>query len=208
LRAVDAKSVADSAHRFALIGNRIALDFANTIHARRQNCDAIQTPDDVFDFLRATGMRPGLAEKKFDAGTRAEFFDQAIRLRSALRAWLDAGAKPPDRQTNLIRCINGILAANTGKLILRREVKGWGLTQVAHPRSLLTVLAPVAESAAELIVEGRGAPIRKCGNPRCPMYFYDTSRTGTRRWCSMDSCGNHAKVRSFLQRRRENRAAA
>lgn len=195
----------ESAGRFALIGNRLALDFANTVHARRQSVDAIRTAEDILDFLKAAGALPGQAGKLAgsDRTARGELLDRALRLRVALRAWLDAGAEPPGGQTSLIRSINGILAANTAAVTLRREGKGWGLKQVAHPRSLLAVLAPVAVSAAELIAEGRDAPIRKCGNPNCPMYFYDTSRTGKRRWCSMKSCGNHAKVRSFLKRRSE-----
>jgi predicted RNA-binding Zn ribbon-like protein len=36
--------------------------------------------------------------------------------------------------------------------------------------------------------------IRRCGHPDCVLYFFDTSRNGTRRWCSMDACGNRAKA--------------
>ncbi|WIB37118.1 CGNR zinc finger domain-containing protein [Curtobacterium sp. MCJR17_043] len=31
--------------------------------------------------------------------------------------------------------------------------------------------------------------------------FYDSSRGGTRRWCSMQRCGNRAKVRAHRARR-------
>ncbi|WP_244166242.1 CGNR zinc finger domain-containing protein [Micromonospora saelicesensis] len=32
--------------------------------------------------------------------------------------------------------------------------------------------------------------------------FYDTSRNGTRRWCSMDGCGARAKAARHCQRQR------
>jgi predicted RNA-binding Zn ribbon-like protein len=31
-------------------------------------------------------------------------------------------------------------------------------------------------------------------------YFYDVSKNQTRRWCSMDVCGNRAKVAAYYHR--------
>jgi predicted RNA-binding Zn ribbon-like protein len=70
-------------------------------------------------------------------------------------------------------------------------------------RRLEWLLAAIARSAAELIAEGLAAPIRKCGNPVCPLYFYDASRTGRRRWCSMAVCGNRHKVAEHARRARK-----
>ena len=33
-----------------------------------------------------------------------------------------------------------------------------------------------------------------CANPDCVLWFLDTSRPGTRRWCSMAACGNRDKA--------------
>ena len=35
--------------------------------------------------------------------------------------------------------------------------------------------------------------IRACAHPGCILYFLDTTRQGTRKWCSMRTCGNRAK---------------
>ena len=43
-------------------------------------------------------------------------------------------------------------------------------------------------------VDGR---IRECSADDCRLVYLDTSRSGTRRWCSMQRCGNRAKVRTF-----------
>ncbi|MGI5355211.1 CGNR zinc finger domain-containing protein [Streptomyces sp. CA-252508] len=42
----------------------------------------------------------------------------------------------------------------------------------------------------------RTAPdrIRACAHEACVLHFFDTSRNGTRRWCSMAVCGNRAKA--------------
>jgi len=45
------------------------------------------------------------------------------------------------------------------------------------------------------------ARIRRCASPDCVLHFYDTSRNGTRRWCSMAGCGNRAKAARHAARR-------
>ncbi len=72
----------------------------------------------------------------------------------------------------------------------------------------VAALVPIARSAAEIIADLR-APnaIRKCANPECQLYFYDTSRVGKRRWCSMAACGNRAKVAAHMERLRTRAAS-
>src|SRR6516164_5368126 len=42
--------------------------------------------------------------------------------------------------------------------------------------------------------------VRKCG--QCVLHFLDTSKKGTRRWCSMQLCGNRLKVAAYALRKR------
>ena len=65
------------------------------------------------------------------------------------------------------------------------------------------LLVAIAESAARLLSEGDPALLRKCQNPRCILFFYDTTKNHRRRWCSMAGCGNRAKVAAFYQRNRQ-----
>ncbi|MBL1080662.1 CGNR zinc finger domain-containing protein [Streptomyces actinomycinicus] len=46
--------------------------------------------------------------------------------------------------------------------------------------------------------------IRTCAGGACILYFLDTSRNGTRRWCSMAACGNRAKASRHYARSKEN----
>jgi predicted RNA-binding Zn ribbon-like protein len=39
-----------------------------------------------------------------------------------------------------------------------------------------------------------------CGADNCYLIYLDTSRPGNRRWCSMERCGNRAKVRGHRSR--------
>jgi predicted RNA-binding Zn ribbon-like protein len=59
-------------------------------------------------------------------------------------------------------------------------------------------LALVARDALDLVTSPAVDRLRECADPDCNALFLDASRPGSRRWCSMDSCGNRAKK----QRRR------
>ena len=64
-------------------------------------------------------------------------------------------------------------------------------------------LWPVARTAADLLTSGRLDRVRECpGADGCGWLFYDTSKNGSRRWCSMEGCGNVAKARRLYARRR------
>ncbi|HEX4984158.1 MAG TPA: CGNR zinc finger domain-containing protein [Ilumatobacteraceae bacterium] len=45
--------------------------------------------------------------------------------------------------------------------------------------------------------------IRQCAHPRCVLWFLDTSRNASRRWCSMAGCGNRSKAQQHYHRRRK-----
>ncbi len=64
------------------------------------------------------------------------------------------------------------------------------------------VLSTLARDAVGLFAaEADGAlRIRRCAADDCDIVFHDESRTGTRRWCSMQRCGNRAKVKAFRER--------
>jgi predicted RNA-binding Zn ribbon-like protein len=43
--------------------------------------------------------------------------------------------------------------------------------------------------------------VKNCANPDCVLWFADTTRSGTRRWCSMTGgCGSRLKARRHAQR--------
>lgn len=42
--------------------------------------------------------------------------------------------------------------------------------------------------------------VRSCAHDDCVLWFLDTSKSGRRRWCSMETCGNRAKAKRHYQR--------
>jgi predicted RNA-binding Zn ribbon-like protein len=69
----------------------------------------------------------------------------------------------------------------------------------ARPRQALVMLARDA-----ITVLSRPDRIRHCGAGDCLLLFFDDSRAGTRRWCSMRRCGNRAKARNHRHRHQED----
>ena len=57
------------------------------------------------------------------------------------------------------------------------------------------------------IASGDTDRLRVCANDQCRWIFYDSSRTGRRRWCDMATCGNRAKAARHRARQRESAPA-
>jgi predicted RNA-binding Zn ribbon-like protein len=49
--------------------------------------------------------------------------------------------------------------------------------------------------------------VRACAADDCDLVFYDESRSNNRRWCSMQRCGNRAKVRTHRLRAADAKSA-
>ena len=66
-------------------------------------------------------------------------------------------------------------------------------------------LWPIAASVEHIfLTKGTRQRIRRCASEGCERVFLDNSRNHTRRWCSMNGCGNLAKVRRLRQRLRSS----
>jgi predicted RNA-binding Zn ribbon-like protein len=77
-------------------------------------------------------------------------------------------------------------------------VMGGGTTVVAPTAP--AALATLARDAVDLFGGPLAGRIRVCSADDCGLLFVDTSRPGQRRWCSMERCGNRAKVREHRAR--------
>ena len=63
------------------------------------------------------------------------------------------------------------------------------------------ILWPVARAAADLLTTSKASLVRECESDRgCSYLFIDQSKNHSRRWCSMESCGNRAKARRHYAR--------
>jgi predicted RNA-binding Zn ribbon-like protein len=60
----------------------------------------------------------------------------------------------------------------------------------------VAALSTLARDAIDLFGGPLAGRVRECAAENCGLLYVDASRPGTRRWCSMEVCGNRAKVRA------------
>ena len=184
---------------FVFVGERLAVDLLNTVIARDGRVhDLLARPGDVAAWAAAAAVVPTgavgrSALPREPNGLRA--FREA--LRRGLLAWSVSGRSG----RGLVVLLNTHLARDaeiaearlvSGKVTIDRR-------STSEPRA--RVYGAVARSAAELLARGDPRRLRKCANPTCRLIFYDVSKAGRRRWCSMQTCGARAKVSAFRARR-------
>lgn len=208
------QDIIPGAERFDLDAGALSLDFVNTLDNRydEQPEELVTGYDDLLAFAAQTGAvdaatvsrLAGLAREHPDAAeaTRAD----AVALREALFrifAAIAAGSAPGQPDLDALTpwvdrvCPRGGLRSEGD-----RVVWSWESIDLADPASLDRPLWPVVHDATELLLHGDTSRLRECAAHDCGWLFIDTSRNRSRRWCSMQSCGNRAKVSHFRERHR------
>ena len=196
---------------FHFIADELCLDFINTeVVEQDDRVDLLRGFDDlmawyteagVIDAAQARALARRIGSGDGTAGARA--LKEARQFRAMLR---ELAERLSEGRTNVPQAtldqLNRSLRAREGYSEIVRTKEGYDtrfrprLDEPAH------LLVAIAESAARLLSERDPALLRKCQNPRCILYFYDTTKNHRRRWCSMAGCGNRAKVAAFYQRNR------
>ena len=90
-------------------------------------------------------------------------------------------------------------AAARARFVRRGTGGTWDLSPGGRPDLDLPVLA-AAHAAADLLSSEDLELVNACPGSGCGWLFLDVR--GRRKWCSMQSCGNRAKVRRFAERHR------
>jgi predicted RNA-binding Zn ribbon-like protein len=84
------------------------------------------------------------------------------------------------------------------------ESTGLELQSLRRWRSPQSLLQPIGEVLARLVTEENFEFIKACEGPTCTLLFTDHTRGHSRRWCSMEICGNRAKQAAHRNRLKEH----
>jgi predicted RNA-binding Zn ribbon-like protein len=189
-----------------LLRGRLAIDFANI--PSYPGAPARQLSwEELIVFLQSSGIVSAerasslLSLSGSDPDAAQTLLSRSVRLRDALRMAFGAMVRNDGIAREWTEPINEILRVTEGHDELVSDGISWKVEFVAREGGLDWLLAAIARSAAEIIVQGAQARLRVCANTRCSLFFSDDSRTHRRRWCSMAICGNRQKVASFARRR-------
>lgn len=194
---------------FELSGGALCLDFANTWSNRgNPTTDHLGSYGDLLAFSRQAGAldRPLLERLARVAETRSEeavaALEEARGIRESLFRILSARAvSRPIEGSDLSRLDSALRDAHLHLRLVEAApafVWSWEDNQM----SLRAPLWPISRSAAALMTSTDLARVRECAGTSCTWLFLDRSRGRSRRWCSMESCGNRAKAsRHYLRNR-------
>jgi predicted RNA-binding Zn ribbon-like protein len=195
---------------FELSGGALCLDFANTWgnHAD-PGSNRLTDYQHLLAFAHQTGYlaEDALAELSSaahgDAEVAAATFTLGRELRHVIYRIFSSKAGCRDIPPDDVERINALLgeALSHRTLEQRNGDFVWSWTDV-DVDDLRAPIWPIVASTATLLTSGELDRVRECDADDCNWLFLDRSRAGTRRWCSMRSCGNRAKARRHYHRRR------
>lgn len=168
-----------------LVGEPLSIELVNTRWPdARGDRDLLDEPGGARLFLEAAGFGRFAGDDAVEEWLR--------RARDAIAGVL---ADPTDPAP--VAALNAVLAR--GALVERLEIEGPARGRRVDPPEC----EPAWTAAHDLLdlLRASRTRIRRCDGPGCVLHFYDTSKNGTRRWCSMAGCGNRAKARRNYARR-------
>jgi predicted RNA-binding Zn ribbon-like protein len=192
---------------FLFVGNQLALDFLNTRPV--QNGEPMELLPDFSALLRWFQAAELLSahdvanlKQKWGKSARAQRSVEAVRelrekLRKEILAW-EGGAAV---HHSTVDELNRLMADHPMRTKLNSSGSASATELWFEPRQPEDLFAPLAHSTATLFANVDRSRVRKCD--QCVLHFHDTSKKGTRRWCSMQLCGNRLKVAAYAARQRK-----
>jgi predicted RNA-binding Zn ribbon-like protein len=193
-----------------LIADDLALNFANTESGRGfpSHENHLREAQHVAQWLKhAKALPPEDADWIGDqVSTNADLatglMAEAIVLREAIQAIaaaLGRRAKPPEAS---LAHLSAVHARCIAKATLTPGLLSCRWRWSVREAPVEAALGPIALAGVTLFTEGDFHRIRACGGYACGWLFYDRSKNNRRRWCEMEVCGNRAKQRRLVARRR------
>jgi predicted RNA-binding Zn ribbon-like protein len=166
----------------------LALDFAYT-GALAGNAEMLHSPADLGHWLAARFPR-------VDTEVSERELSDALGFRAAIAQLAAASVGQEDLPASEVDVINLFAALADLPPVLQGGTRQAGASR-ARPTQALSAIA--RDAVTTFGPDLRGS-IRECSAEDCSLLYLDTSRSGNRRWCSMQRCGNRAKVRAHRAR--------
>jgi predicted RNA-binding Zn ribbon-like protein len=206
----DSQEVNEWIDGFLFVANRPILDFLNTKPV------LVDGPTELLPDVRAlerwliaSGIVTSLKAKTVVRGWRqspdaAAFLEQLVAFRERLReavVRMENGSSPADA---FLAQVNSLLFQYPRHTSLHKRDGKVIRETLFEPRMPSDLWAPITDATADLLAETESSRIRKCES--CVLHFFDISKKGSRRWCSMNICGNKLKVAAYQRRKRGENA--
>ena len=191
-----------------LLGGRLSLDFANTAdwHGSDHPVETLTSFSELVAWSQQTGiLSEHQAQQLLKVAARLPedanaVLQRAIDLREVIYRIFSAISGGLAPQDDDLAAFNAELSRALAQSQIVMTAGGFGWERSGDGGALDQMLWSVAHDAADLLTSGELDRVGQCADDRCGWLFLDTSRNRSRRWCSMEDCGNRAKARRHYQR--------
>jgi predicted RNA-binding Zn ribbon-like protein len=191
---------------FLFLANHLALDFINTRPV--QDGEAMELLPDFTALLRwfraAELLRDSeveqLKRRRGDSIPARRALHAVLALRERLRNEVVTWEAGSPVHLSTVDELNRLMSKHPMRARIKATLNGLSRELWFETEQPGDLLAPLAQAAASLFTEVSRDRVRKCG--QCVLHYRDTSKKGTRLWCSMQFCGNRRKVAAYAARRR------
>jgi predicted RNA-binding Zn ribbon-like protein len=193
--------VTKRATELKIVGGDLALDLANTL----EGTDAPETLVDYAELARWAALTGAITQDDAErltpiASRDPDAADRVLadvrRLRAVVDGIFRAVAARERPAAGALDELAGLAAEAAARARLVPDEATFALAWEGD--DLRRVVWPIAAAAVDLLRTGPLDRIKTCAN--CPWLFIDRSRNRSRRWCSMDECGVHLKMRRYRAR--------
>jgi predicted RNA-binding Zn ribbon-like protein len=201
-----------------IVGGHLALDFANTVDdpdGPGRYDHAGSYPELVAWSVRVGVLQPDQAEALLTAAqehprARSAALKRAHLVRDILIEILTEVAASDGQSASIKDStpvaqwaeLRPFVADAMAHAQLTWKGSGYQLTW-ADTKRLDAILWPVVWAANDLMTSAQLARVKRCAG--CPWLFLDQSKNSSRRWCAMNDCGTHEKIRRYVARRAARR---
>lgn len=193
---------------YQFLSGVLALDLVNTeVIVRGRRYDLLSSPEDVENWWQeALTHHPDGEKVKAEAQAivwSASLLERTKQLRVAIRNLCTNVVEQQPLDQEALTTLNATLAMGYPALDV---VSGQEMVSVYRTCEAEqgAVLLPIALSALQLFTQAEKHRLHKCKNDRCILFFYDTTKSATRQWCSLE-CMNRARSLQHYQHLKEER---
>jgi len=190
-----------------IVGGHPALDFVNTVDGD-PGFDNFRSYSDLLAWSGRVGLLSGdeAAQLAREAKRRPEEAEavhrEALALRDVLYGIFRAVAEDEDPPSRNLEALRGYECEALSRAQLAGGDKGFGW-EWKDEEDLYRPLCPVRPAATAVLTSGDLDRLKLCSG--CYWLFLDASKNRSRRWCTMEVCGTHEKMRRYVTKRAAKR---
>jgi predicted RNA-binding Zn ribbon-like protein len=196
---------------FEFTGNRLCLDFTNTVQDRAvtprellHSYSDLLTWSEQAHILSQSEAQHLHQQAEQHRGEAQTILHEAIAIRETIYRICQAIATGSVPARADLDAFNDMLAQAMSQACLQLQGEDFIWEWRNKSQALKSVLWPIVRSAADVLTSEDRERVRICAADDCNWLFLDTSKNHSRRWCDMKSCGNRAKVRKHYSHKKHS----